>query len=149
MPRQPSDPQRRLVWLFIQGFVFMPLAMGPFWSNEPIWIPGLVLNIALTGWLTYAMARNLIDLWRLRDTLVTRGILIGLALVSMAFALSSARWFSAANNEVVASDEGKHIPLAVASAAVAVAMLVLAIRSVARAISRRSNSPRGPFARQA
>lgn len=149
MPRQPSDPQRHLVWLFIQGFVFMPLVVAPFWSNEPIWIPGLVLNFTLACWLTYALARNLIGLWRLPESQTTRGILIGLALVAMLFALSSARWFYAATNEVVAMDEGKHVPLALTSTALAVAVWVLAIRSVARAISRRSNSAKGPFVRQA
>lgn len=133
-PRRP-DLANTLSWVFVQGFIFTPAVIRAFWSNEPVWLPGLLINLALAAWVGYALVRNMLRLWMLGGLGVSRKGILAHCVVAAIFAVGSAVMIFAATNDVVALDEGKNLPTATALGTLSVALIAFATRAALRSTS--------------
>jgi hypothetical protein len=134
--RQESAVSRHLPWLFAQGALFTPMVIGLLWSSEPLWVPGLVLGIALAAWLGCAMACNALRLFRAEASEANRGTVLAQGIVGGLFGLFCAINVYPANDDLIAINEAEHMPLAFTSGALALVLLSLATRDAMRLAGR-------------
>jgi hypothetical protein len=119
--------------VFIQGFFFIPVAVGTFWEGGSLWGPGIVLGSVLSVWLLAALGINVSRLWALGAAGASRRGLIAHLLVVGALAAGAATWVTAAYNDVNSSNEAAHLPSAVGQGCLSLIVLGLTVRAAARA----------------
>jgi hypothetical protein len=128
---------RHLFWIVVQGLLFMPLVIGTLWDSEPLWVPGLLIGLGLAMWLGYAMANNLLRLFKARKSDASLGTVFAQGSVAGGFVLAGAVNLHGATNDVVSVDGERLIPSALAFGTLAVVLVGLATRDAVRIAKRK------------
>lgn len=123
---------RHLVWIFLQGAVFLPVGVGQsFWENVTAHGSIDVLGGILAVWIAFLIVRNLLRLWRAPASEARRTHCLPLFAVGVAFALLS-------SGPLMESARLSTKPLGGAWLLIASALLVIAGREVLRLRARPS-----------